>query len=312
MHIDHLRYFIALCDFHSVTKASIFLNTTPQNVSRIVKNIEKKLDVILFTRSSEGIILTSYGEQFLQFAKTTVYNYDELQANFELQKNNYSNEMPITIYSNNLINESLLNDILTAFLKKYPSIIVNNITVDLKEGYQNLIHNPSSIALLYHFPQQQLPEELLSVPIFQIRPMAIMNKSHPLAKKQDCTKQQVLSYKLIIHSKNNVLDTAAFYALNLEPTIIEHAIACSGNQNACLQLVTNSDYITLGTTESFAHFSDTVKNQLTALPISDQPSLDCVLIKPKTLSADSPQQLLFSFILNYIQEHSLNAPNEQR
>ena len=40
MQIEHLRYFIALDTFQSINKNSRELGTTPQNVSRILKNLE--------------------------------------------------------------------------------------------------------------------------------------------------------------------------------------------------------------------------------------------------------------------------------
>lgn len=134
MQIDHLRYFIALDNLKSVTKISHLFNTTPQNVSRILKNLETEMDDILFIRTGEGIALTPEGEQFLEFAKTTVYQFDELQAKIQFKKTQNQTEYEVTLYSNNVINEIILNDILIAFSNQYPAIMVKNIIVDWKTG----------------------------------------------------------------------------------------------------------------------------------------------------------------------------------
>ena len=65
MQIEHLRYFIALDTFQSINKTSRELGTTPQNVSRILKNLETEMDADLFFRTADGVTLTQTGTDFL-------------------------------------------------------------------------------------------------------------------------------------------------------------------------------------------------------------------------------------------------------
>ena len=302
MQIDYLRYFIALYDHHSVTKASLFLNTTPQNVSRILRKIEAECNCVLFTHTPNGTTLTANGEEFLEFAKSTVYQYDELQARFELNKNTTSSMHTITLFSSNSINEVLLNEVLTTFSKKYPSIVVNNIIVDWKEGYRKLSETPEALGFFYYFPDENTLSDFSIVPTFSFQPVAIMNKNHPLAKKQWCTKKQLLNYKLLIFTKNDPLDTEIFHAFNLDSSALDKNILYSGNRNSCFQILENSDYVSVSTLNSFQLQEKSYRDHLITLPIIDQSLCTCALIKSKSLPLTSPQQLLFSFILNYLQQ----------
>lgn len=302
MQIDHLRYFIALDNLKSVTKISHLFNTTPQNVSRILKNLEAEMDDILFIRTGEGITLTPEGEQFLDFAKTTVYQFDELQAKIQFKKTQNQTEYEVTLFSNNVVNEIVLNDILIAFSSQYPAIMVNNIIVDWKMGYQNISQNPEAIAFLYYLPEENQLENFLIVPALQSHPVAIMSKNHPLAKYPQCYQKQLMDYKFIVLTQNDITDTEAFHFFRLQPSIPKVSIASSGNLKACYQIASNSTSICPGSLESFLRQEETIRQNLTAIPIADCPISIAALIKSKDLPQNSPQNLLFTFIQNYLQK----------
>lgn len=304
MQIDHLRYFIALDNLKSVTKISHFFNTTPQNVSRILKNLEAEMDDILFIRTEKGIALTPEGEQFLDFAKTTVYQFDELRAKIQFKKTKNQTEYEVTLFSNNVINEIVLNDILIAFFSQYPAIMVKNMIVDWKTGYQNILQNPEAIAFLYYLPEENQLENFLIVPALQSHPVAIMSKNHPLAKYPQCYQKQLVDYKFIVLTQNDVADTEAFYFFRLHPAVPKVSIANSGNLKYCYQITANSDYICPGSLESFLRQEETIRKNLVAVPIIDIPVSTHSLIKSKNLPQNSPQNLLFTFILNYLQKTS--------
>lgn len=305
MQVHHLRYYIAICDHHSVNKASIFLNTTPQNVSRILKSIEGELNTILFERTIDGLSLTPEGEEFLQFAKSMVYQFDELLAKFHLRKKQRLQETEITIISSNTINEIILNKILIAFLKKYPNIIVKNTTiVNVVDGYDYIHANPKAIALLYSHPEKTADENnFIITPILKLHPVIIAEKNHPLTSKSACQLKDLNQYNILIYANNTYIDTLAYHYLNLKNLSSHQSISYLGNLEACYEMVANSDYLTVDSLEGFLCKKEDLKNKTVAVPISDIPFMDCFLIKSKDLPTDSPQQLLYAFILNYLQEH---------
>lgn len=302
MQIHHLRCFITLSNCRSLTKTSHTLNTTPQNISRILKNLETEMEAVLFTRNHDGIVLTQAGEQFLSFAKSTVYQYDSLKADFKYKNTQHQKKQYVTLYSNNLINEIALNDILTLFFLDYPSIIVNNKIVSWKEGYNRVLESDTDIAFLLYLPQNDYPEELSITPAFEFYPVAIMSPHHPLATLKSCSRSQLLGYKLITYSNDDILNTAIFSVLDLDPVTQKDTITTLGNVNACYQLISNSDYIGFSTMETFSKTSERWQNKLVALPIEEYNTLSCALFKKRSLPPDSPQQMLFTYILNHLSQ----------
>ena len=157
MQLDHLRYFIALNNHRSITKASHTLYTTPQNVSRILKKLEDEMHARFFTRTADGILLTAEGAQFLSFARSTVYAHDELQVQFALARTTDAKALEVQLYSNDFINEVILNDALTAFVKAHPNIAVKNSVVDYAEGYRKLIDDPRPSAFFSRTARKAVP-----------------------------------------------------------------------------------------------------------------------------------------------------------
>lgn len=303
MQIEYLRCFIALNDFNSITKASHVLDTTPQNVSRILKKLETEMNAILFTRSSDGITLTPYGERFLQFAKSTVYQYDELQADFQFRQSQHAAKQEVVLYSSDVANEIILNDILLAFSKEHPLIIVKNINIDWVDGYQNLQNDSSAIGLLHYIPGVNELNNHTIVPALHLHPIIAVNKNHPLANAQHCTNKQLLNYNLLIFAHNDLINTLPFHTLELDPVTQGRSFASTGSMKACYQMVADGNYVSPGTLESYLLLDESMRENLVAVPMADRPESICALIKSKDLPSDSPQQLLFSYILNSLQKY---------
>lgn len=62
MNIKDLTFFLYICKDKSIRKAAKSLYITPQGLSKSIKNLEDKLQFQLFYRTTNGIVLTEYGE----------------------------------------------------------------------------------------------------------------------------------------------------------------------------------------------------------------------------------------------------------
>jgi DNA-binding transcriptional LysR family regulator len=69
MELRHLRYFVAVADALSFTKAAERLHLAQPSLTRQVKDLEAEIGVRLFDRSGKRISLTEEGESFLLDAK---------------------------------------------------------------------------------------------------------------------------------------------------------------------------------------------------------------------------------------------------
>lgn len=60
--IEHIKVFIMVAKYNSITKAASMLHYTQPMISKIISTIELELEIILFLRSKNGLILTPAGK----------------------------------------------------------------------------------------------------------------------------------------------------------------------------------------------------------------------------------------------------------
>lgn len=308
MQIEHLRYFIALESYKSINRTSQQINTATQNLSRILKNMETEFGMELFYRTKHGVVFTPAGKEFLKFAKETVYRYDFIRAKMSYFQSTNSHESVINIYSQNTINEAILNEVLIEFSKNYPQIIVNNIVVDYQTGYKKLNEDELALGiLLYDEDEQDIVEPLDMagwelVPFLAMHSVAIVNESHALAHKEFFAVQDFIGQTIIVlarESLNNTEVPSLLERFHLEDSV---SFITLGNLDACYRLAKEKNYICLGTMESFKKQSPKRRENLVAIPNLEHPYVTYGFIKNKSLPLDSAQQLFCCFALNYIQE----------
>src|ERR1044072_6552286 len=72
MELRHLRYFVAIAEERSFTRASERLWVAQPGLSAQIRRLESELGVQLFERHSRGVDLTGAGELFLERARTAL------------------------------------------------------------------------------------------------------------------------------------------------------------------------------------------------------------------------------------------------
>jgi DNA-binding transcriptional LysR family regulator len=79
VNISSLRYFIAVAEFASFTKASERMFVSQPTLSRQVQELEESLGVQLFIRQKGSLTLTTPGHRLLPEAKEIVKRFDNLK-----------------------------------------------------------------------------------------------------------------------------------------------------------------------------------------------------------------------------------------
>jgi len=77
MELRHLRYFVAVGQALNFTKAAMRLHLAQPALSRQVSDLEDELGVDLLKRTSHGVLLTSEGKLFLEFARGILQGVDD-------------------------------------------------------------------------------------------------------------------------------------------------------------------------------------------------------------------------------------------
>ena len=78
MTIQQLNYAIIITEMGSLNKASEVLYISQPSLTSAVRELEKELGITIFNRSAKGVTLTVDGEEFIQYARQVVQQYDRL------------------------------------------------------------------------------------------------------------------------------------------------------------------------------------------------------------------------------------------
>ena len=80
MNLQHLKYAVEVEKTGSITQAAENLYMGQPNLSKAIKELEGTLGVILFKRTSKGVLPTAQGKEFLRYAKSILDQVERMEA----------------------------------------------------------------------------------------------------------------------------------------------------------------------------------------------------------------------------------------
>src|SRR5690606_26158318 len=128
MDITKLRLFCNLANSLHFGRAAGSSHVSPSTLSRNIKHLEEDLGVSLFVRDNRSVALTHEGEQFLQFAKEVLQQWETYQESLLTQADQLRGQL--SIYCSVTASYSFLYEILTEFRVNHPGIAIKLHTGD--------------------------------------------------------------------------------------------------------------------------------------------------------------------------------------
>jgi DNA-binding transcriptional LysR family regulator len=159
MELRHLRYFLAVGEVLSFTKASAKLRLAQPSLSRQVQDLEDEIGVDLLKRTRRGVTLTAEGKLFLAEARKILKQTDESVEKVRALTQGQDGELHVGYAAAPTV--EILSPALSAFQKAYPRVNVvlhdllrNEVIEGLQNGTLDLAVTPiaesSSVAGIEH------------------------------------------------------------------------------------------------------------------------------------------------------------------
>ena len=180
MELRHLRYFVAVADALSFTKAAEKLRLAQPSLTRQVRNLENEIGVLLLDRSNNRITLTDEGRLFLSASKKLLEMASESVAAVQRMKRGESASLNIGYVAN--IHYGLLPATLGAFRKLCPSVAVNLFDMTSAEQFLALDRRKIDLGFVGLCPPSP-GHTLLSECVAHDTMLVALPTNHPIAKK---------------------------------------------------------------------------------------------------------------------------------
>lgn len=239
MELRQLKYFIKSAEYLNFSEAAKHLYITQSTLSQQIKQLEFELGFTLFARNSRHIELTEAGEEFLPYAKRTIQDAEDgVQRLYDLQNVKRGTlRVGVTYSLNTVLTEGVLE-----FMKRFPGIKLEICYKTVNELLELLRSNSLDFILSYK-PLGNFPE-IESTPLFENALALVVNKEHPLAKRE--------KVKLAdLQSQQFVLPAAGLQARMMLDKLMENKDFALQSHvelnetNILLKLVASSGYATI-------------------------------------------------------------------
>jgi DNA-binding transcriptional LysR family regulator len=121
----HLRYAVAAADHGSFRQAAEALLLQQSTLSRCVRQLEERIGVIVFERSTGGVRATQAGLDFLRMARSILEQMDTLVASAHSAGRGEAGRLAIGFYTS--LSAGNLRATLVDFAQRFPQIVVGMV-----------------------------------------------------------------------------------------------------------------------------------------------------------------------------------------
>ena len=204
MNILHLKYAVEVASTGSINKAAENLYMNQPNLSRAIKELEEHLGISIFERTTRGMIVTSEGEKFLEYARKILAQIDEMENIYKRKrgdKQRFSASVPRASY----IADAFLS--LNKFIdKNEPSEVFYQETNSMTT-VSNVVNGVCKIGVIRYevnydrYFKRLLDEKNLSYELIaEFEYVIAMSKNHALANKKNISIDDLSPYTEIVHT----------------------------------------------------------------------------------------------------------------
>lgn len=181
MELRHLRYFVAVAENLSFTKAAGKLHLAQPSLTRQIHNLEEEIGVRLLNRSKSQVALTEEGRTFLTDARRILALASESVMAVQRLSRGETGALNIAYLSN--FEFELLPETLRAFRLAFPHIALNLFDMSPGEQLRGLETRKIDLGFV-GLPPPGSTSGLHWESITRHRTIAVLPAKHPLARKR--------------------------------------------------------------------------------------------------------------------------------
>jgi DNA-binding transcriptional LysR family regulator len=220
MELRQLRYFIAVAEYLSFSRAAEELHITVPPLSRQIRQLEDEFDVQLFVRNRRRVNLTDAGRLFLREAKTLDQQMKQFTNCIRLAKHGDAGMVRIGI---GLHLGARLSRAVMEHSRQHPLVEIQTTGIYSSLQSVALVEGKVDVGFLRP-PVDRV--HLNSEPLFEERLVVLVSRANPLAKRKSLRIRDLAGENLLLHDRcasaslhDKILDL--FARAGIAPTIVQ-------------------------------------------------------------------------------------------
>lgn len=228
MTLDQLRYFQAVCQYSSVSRAAQALNISQPSVSNAITKLENEFGVQLFARQSKRLVLTKEGAVLLKHAASLLQDADDTAKRMK----ELSDSKVLNLGVPPMISSYVLPILYSKFFTTHPHLKINIIEGDRSALLSMFEDNRINMAFLPH--DGALDDTLRAQLLVELDNVCCMSNSHRLAQRESVRIEDLTDEKLVLFQNSffqteRILDR--FRRSNIAPNVLFHTAQVSTVQS---------------------------------------------------------------------------------
>jgi DNA-binding transcriptional LysR family regulator len=209
MELRHLRYFVAVADELSFTRAAATLHVAQSAVSSQIKLLEEEVGVPLFERSSRRVDLTPAGRVLLAGSRAMLEGLREVVRQSRRVGLVEAGELAIGFIGSQ--SHEWLPQVLRRFRRKFPGVDVTLRELVPSEQLEALLLHRLDLGIIGVIDGKPPPGIQMET-IAEERPIAAVPADHILAKREFLRLAELKSEPFVFTSRENAPSYRAWFA----------------------------------------------------------------------------------------------------
>jgi DNA-binding transcriptional LysR family regulator len=223
MELRHLRYFIAVADELSFTRAAALLRVAQSAVSAQIRWLEESVGVVLLERTSRRVELSGAGRVFLQGAKKIIADLDELKRQARRIGRAESGQLAVGFIGAQ--SHEWMPRVLKRFRQEHPGVEVTLTEMVPSAQLEALATHRLDVGVIGSIDGKP-PHGLQVACIAEEQPMVGLPNDHELANRPFVRLQQLKGEKFILTSRENAPSyrswlAGLFLRAGIEPDVVQ-------------------------------------------------------------------------------------------
>ncbi|WP_350431016.1 LysR substrate-binding domain-containing protein [Shewanella sp. H8] len=200
--IKTLKSFISVASHQSFSGAARELNTVQPAISRHIAMLEQELGVLLFTRNSREVMITTAGEQLLSDAKQILALTSKAKSQVKRAHDGQVGELNIAYLSSACL--TFMADLVRSYSQQYPDVHITLFEMTATEQIEAFNANLIDVGFSRPLPSG-IMDEFNSSDIYIDKLVAVVGQHHPLAEYSQIELGQLQQQKLIIFNRDEAV-----------------------------------------------------------------------------------------------------------